>query len=206
MKRFNLCIAIFGFLLCMIGTSEASSLSYSFTLGAGETFRGTSRTLDLGSGRTVTVSATWYSANLGASGDGDIWQTSSGFGVFHTYNNGDDPNIDGLGPDETLWLTFNQQVTLTDIAFNFAHSTDQFDFFVGDTLVLSNQETQPGPWRSLGTDGYTGTVFGIRANDHTDDFYVAAIQYNPVPEPGTLILVGSGLLGIVGLGRRKRRA
>ncbi len=204
MKRLSIITFVFWVWFLWAGPAGATPLTYDFSLGQGESFRGPDRTFDLGNNLSVTLTATWHRPNLGTSGTGEIWQTFMGVGVFRTAGNTDDPNIDGRGPDETLWLTFSRPVTLTRVSFDFPHITDQFDFFSGDSLVLSNLETYPGPWTELG-GGYTHRVFGIRANEHDDDFFLDGITYAPVPEPGTGVLLGVGALAMAG-GLRSRRA
>ncbi|MCG8565197.1 MAG: hypothetical protein MI747_08950, partial [Desulfobacterales bacterium] len=155
MKNIGSILTGLGLLLLLYGSAGATTLTHDFTLSGSETFRGRSLSVDLGAGLSVTVTATWVSSSLGASGDGDLYQNLNGIGVLHTYTNNDDNNIDGRGPDETLWLTFSDEVTLTHLSFLYAYPTDQFDFFVGDQLVLNNQETSPsGEWRPLGANGY----------------------------------------------------
>ncbi len=43
---------------------------------------------------------------------------------------------------------------------------------------------------------FGGGDFFIRQSDLT-------ISYTPVPEPGTMVLLGAGLIGLAGLGRKK---
>ncbi|MCG8568156.1 MAG: PEP-CTERM sorting domain-containing protein [Desulfobacterales bacterium] len=204
MKHITLLWIMLSTVFLLQGSAGATSMTFDFTDAAEGAFQGASRTFDLGEGVSVTATATWTSDNLGASGNGEVFLSAEGLGTLHTYTTNDDFQIDGAGPDDTLWLTFSQRVILSHLTFSQGHFTDQFDLFVGDTLILEDQETVPG-WRPLGTNGYEGTVFGIRADMHDDEFYLTQIRYTPVPEPGSMALLGFGLLGAMGYSRKRCR-
>jgi len=75
----------------------------------------------------------------------------------------------------------------------------------GDHNYLSNQILGglPAPQGNLGGDGnggFTGTMSGINFNNFGGEQYFTV---NVVPEPGTMIALGAGLLGLVARRRRK---
>jgi len=157
-----------------------------------------------GSSAAVNVNATsWSVSNISGSNGG------SGF-TPGTFSNAGSGNVDGFG-------TFNQCIDDFD---GFTHSVDTLSF----TLTRTS-----GTWLSAAN---VLTANGHPGPDNTSGYYAAAHVYvtsapakacngaivtgyaggdnlpytGAVPIPPTALLLGTGLLGLVGLGWRRGRA
>ena len=136
---------------------------------------------------------------------------TSGFGWFYLYDSAFyvdptaisitfDYSLD-IGPDNDDWL-----VVVLDFT-NYEFEVGDYNFSQISSLILSGTGTVDlTSYRNSTID----LAFGFEANDMWMDSVgtFSNIQLNtsasaPVPEPGTIILIGSGLIGIAGFGRKK---
>jgi len=135
----------------------------------------------------------------------NLYLGSAGLGVYAAgdYAHNEDSQIDGYGIDESILFTFQSNVTLLSATFGHVGSNDSFTLLIDNTEVLRDHLTPRTPYVFEST--WISDTFEFGAFENTDDFYIASITVDtaPVPEPATMLLFGTGLLGLVGYNRKR---
>jgi hypothetical protein len=152
-------------------------------------------------------------AALSSTGDTSSWRIttySPGFGVDR--NSGDDDLVDGSGNDDYLRLTFSSSVTLVGAVFGYTNdSNDEVDVTrvlpSSGTLFSGSLTSTPTTTLSFSTNN-AGTQFEFATTYFQSEWTLNSVTFNSplvIPEPGTIALVGAGLIGLA-LWRRRRHA
>lgn len=157
---------------------------------------------------TGSYSPTEYPSGTATQLIQDIQPNNSGLGALSEDNNIDDQTQFDSG--EWIEFVFDEEVFLSNIEFNAGNDTDcstfgsegpcgDFDLFIDG--VFYGAETAV----DLLTDVFIGSIFTFVPTTSEAGFAIAQFDVRPVPLPGALMLLLSGLAGLGFATRRDKR-
>lgn len=160
---------------------------------------------------TVDISVTGHTATFRVDANQALLGAGNNFGIDKFFFNTTLSTIDAKDFNLAGWkVTFHKE----------ASSFGKFDLEYAGTgknrvdplifTITDNAITNANDFYDVGTDKvhhFAAHVAGFREhNDQTSAFFTDGPTTTPVPEPGTMLLLGAGFLGLAVYGKRRRNA